>query len=76
MGKVKCWSSKQLKKARWKRSLARARKRSRIYGGFFCISDERELRPLTEEEERKVYERILGAIQKIKEVRIGGQYER
>ena len=31
---VKSWTTKQLKKARWKRSLERAKKRGPVYGGY------------------------------------------
>ena len=59
MGKVKCWTAKKLKKARAKRSLEREMKRGSIYGGYICISDDYELRPLTEEEEREAFDKIL-----------------
>ena len=41
--KAKHWSQKQLKKARWKKSLQRAKKRGLVYGGFIKITDETPL---------------------------------
>lgn len=38
--KIKTWSQRKLKKARWKRSLQRAMKRGYIYHGFIKFTDE------------------------------------
>ena len=62
MRKVKCWTAKKLKKARAKRSLERAKKRGPIYGGYICISDDYELRPLKEEEVSELYKKAAEAI--------------
>lgn len=40
MKKYKKWTKKQLKKARWKRSLERAKKHSYVFGGFIEITGE------------------------------------
>ena len=41
--KPKSWPNRQLKKARWKRSLERAKKRGPIYGGYITFTDELSL---------------------------------
>ena len=45
--KVKSWSNRQLKKARWKRSLSRAVKRETVYGGYVNFTDELEIWHIT-----------------------------
>ena len=48
--KAKSWTHRQLKKARWKRSLERAKKRGPVYGGYVTIDDESLLSSYIREE--------------------------
>jgi hypothetical protein len=47
--KARRWSQRQLKKARWKRSLQRAKKRGPVYGGFIRITDDFKITECTAE---------------------------
>lgn len=58
MRRTKCWTARQLKKARWKRSLERAKKRGPIYGGYIEMDSE-ELKPV---DKNAILEKVAEAI--------------